>query len=151
MKNYLIHLSLLILLCVSQFTFADTKERLDRVNWKAFSKNLLNGLAMENDGVRQAVMQNIIKYSDRLDVEDGVFKLVNIYRNHPDEKFRQLAVVTLGKIQNKWAMKFLKNNLEIEENPVIRHQITHCLCTQNQPKLASIMIEIENLIAEREK
>jgi hypothetical protein len=150
MKRFTIFL-ILSLLCFFHFSYASGDARLDKVNWEAFSKNLVKGLTFENDGIRQAIMQHIITYSDRLNVNDGVFDLIRIYRNHKNNKYRQMAVVALGKVQNKWALYFLRRNLKFEKDPTIRRQILHSLYLQKQAQLANIESEIENLIAVMEK
>lgn len=129
------HLTVFIFIfifCLTQFLFASDKNRLEKVNWAAFSKNLVNGLTFENDGVRQAVLQHIITYADYLDVDDGVLDMMRIYRHHRNEKFRQLAVVALTKTHNNWAMGFLKRNIKFEKNPTIRRQIIECLRLHQQ-------------------
>ncbi len=129
MKRFLASL-ILLLFGITQFSFAGDKDRLAKVNWDAFSKNLVVAIASENEGLRQSAMQHIITYCDYLDVNDCVFDLVRIYRYHKDQRMRQMAVVTLHKIGNPWSMSFLKRNLKFEDNPTIYRQIVHCTCPQ---------------------
>jgi hypothetical protein len=136
MKN-LIFVLIVTLFCVFQFSYAGSKEQMEKIDWKGFSENLVTGLSIDNDGIRQAAMKHIITYGDYLDVNDGVFDLVKIYRNHKNDKFRQMAVVALGKVQNKWSMYFLKSNLKFEENENIRRQILHAIYLQKRTQMAT--------------
>lgn len=117
---------------ITQFALAGNKDRLASTNWDAFSKNLVMAIASGNDGLQQSAMQQIITYSDYLDVENARFDLVHLYRFHNNERVRQLAVVTLHKIGNKWAMDFLKRNLKFEDNPTIYRQIVDCMYRDQQ-------------------
>ena len=98
-----------------------------QTDWNAFSKNLVKGLKSDNEGVRLSAMQQVITYSDKVHVDDAVFDIVEVYRSHDDIKVRQLALTTLHKTNNAWAMNFLKRNLEFEKSPVLKAQIYHIL------------------------
>jgi hypothetical protein len=129
-------LSLVLIFCLSQFVFADETRQLDKVNWEAFSKNIVKGLSIDNDGVKQAALQHIVNYGEYLNVDKAVFDIVNIYRNSKNEKFRQLAVIALHKMHNEWAMNFLQENLRLETNPAIKKQIVSCFYQHQQELLA---------------
>ncbi len=96
----------------------------DEFNWVSFSKNLAANLASENSGVKQSAMQLIIKYGDKLKLDDdAIFELVRIYRGENDVKYRQMALVTLYSLKDKWAMKFIKQSYNFEYDPVLKHTI----------------------------
>ena len=81
----------------------------DDAKWVTFSKNLTANLASENNGVKQSAMRLIITYSDKLKLDDkAIFELMEIYGGEKDVKFRQMALVTLYSLKNKWAMDFIK-------------------------------------------
>ena len=96
----------------------------ENVNWVSFSKNLAANLASENTGVKQSAMQLIIKYSDKLELDDdSIFELVRVYRWEKDVKYRQMALVTLHSLKDKWAIEFIKQSYNFEYDPVLKHTI----------------------------
>jgi hypothetical protein len=145
--KYLTVLAVLLSLFLSQVAFAGDNSRLDKVNWEAFSANLVEGLTMNNDGVRQAALQHIITYEKRLDVNDAVFDIVRIYRFHKNERFRQLAVVALTKVENDYAAYYLKRSLKFEKNPTIHRQILDYVYRYQQEQLACQDSRVDMLIA----
>ncbi len=96
---------------------------IDAATWKAFSTNLVHALTMDNDGVRVAAMQYIIRYGDKLDVGAAVFDVMRIYRNHKDDNVRRMAVVALGRMQSGGAIGFLRLSEEYEKSETVRHTI----------------------------
>ena len=104
--------------------FANVAEQTD---WNAFGKNLVKNLKSDNEGIRLSAMQQVITYADNVNVDAAIFDIVQVYRSHADLKVRQLALTTLHKTNNAWAMDFLKRNLEFEKSPVLKAQIYHIL------------------------
>lgn len=100
---------------------AETTADLSTVDWEAFSTNLVRALASDNDGLHVSAMQLIIKYGDRLDVDRARFDVMRLYRDHDDDRVRRMAVVTLGTMQNGWALGFLTRSIDFEKNPAVRH------------------------------
>jgi hypothetical protein len=101
------------------FLFAGNGE--DR--WQTFSDNLTKSLKSENPGVQYSAMQLIIEYSDNIDVTDGVYDVMRVFRNNNDQKVRKLALVTLYKMNSDWAIEFLKMHQKYEENNEIKKTI----------------------------
>ncbi len=97
---------------------ANAQER--TVNWDAFSKNLVRAIQEGNEGLQQSAMCMIIRYGDYLHVKDARFDIVRIFRSHKNPKVRQLALVTLYKIQDPWAMYFLSRNIRFEKDEAIK-------------------------------
>ena len=95
----------------------------DAATWKAFSTNLIHALAMDNDGVRVAAMQYIIRYGDKLDVDAAVFDVMRLYRSHDDDNVRRMAVVALGQMQSRGAIGFLRLSEEYEKSETVRQTI----------------------------
>ncbi len=66
----------------------------------------------------------IIFYGDNLTISrSGIQDAVRIYRDHPDDRLRRMAVVALGKIQDPWGLDFLKRSARFEKTPGVRHTI----------------------------
>ncbi len=93
------------------------------INWKLVSKNLVRSLASDNEGLRQSAMAFFVEHADKLDINDAVYDVMRVYRNHPDLRVRKLALVTLYKMQNKWAMEFLKVDLRFQEQEQLKQMV----------------------------
>ena len=95
----------------------------EAATWKRFSKNLVHALRMDNDGVRVAAMQYIIRYNDRLDVGEAAVDVMRLYRNHTDDNVRRMAVVALSRMQSDSAIGFLRLSRNYEKSEVVRKTI----------------------------
>jgi hypothetical protein len=93
------------------------------VDWDAFSKNLVKALKSSNSGMQQSAMQFVIKYGNRVDVNDAVFDVMRVFRYDKDRGVRRLALTTLTNMNNKWAMGFLERQIQFESDPVIKKQL----------------------------
>ena len=91
--------------------------------WDAFSENLVVSLRSEYDGVKSAALGMIIRYGDQLDMNEAVFDVMKIYRNHENEKMQRMALVALGQMDNDWAIDFLERAHRFEESKVLRQTI----------------------------
>jgi hypothetical protein len=107
--------------------FSGEQAETNQVNWNAFSKNLVKAISSDNEGLQRSAMRLIIHHAENVNVDQAVFDLVRIYRSNKNEKVRQMVVVALYRIQNKWAMDFLKHDLKFEDSPVLQKQILYCL------------------------
>ena len=91
--------------------------------WEAFSHNLEVSLQSEYDGVKSAALGMIIRYGNQLDMENAVFDVVGIYRNHENEQMQRMALVALGQMENDWAIEFLERAHRFEDSQVLRQTI----------------------------
>lgn len=96
---------------------------LPKEKWDSFSNNLIVALKSQNEGLQRSAMMRIIQYADKVKVDVAVYDVVRIYRKHSDENMRQLALVTLYKMDNKWAIDFLKRAAKFEKSPRLQKQI----------------------------
>jgi hypothetical protein len=107
------------------------------INWKLVSKNLVRSLASDNDGLRQSAMAFFVEYADKLDIHESVYDVMRIYRNHPDLRVRKLALVTLYKMQNKWAMEFLMVDLRFQDQQELKNMVAAIVQEYQAKKKAS--------------
>lgn len=91
--------------------------------WTVFSNNLVDALTSEHDGLQEAAMRMVIQYGDQVRVDDAVFDVMRIYRDHNDENMRRMAVVALGEMNSKWAINFLKRAERFEKSETIKKTI----------------------------
>jgi hypothetical protein len=115
--------------------------------WNTFSDNLIQALRSDNDGLKASAMQLIIKHQGKLWVHDGAYDIYVIFREHENEKMRQLALVTLYTMQNRWFLDSLRDELDRETSPAIRHQMLAILCCQKNP---AIQVEVDERYASNE-
>ncbi|MCB0282953.1 MAG: HEAT repeat domain-containing protein [Calditrichae bacterium] len=132
---------LVLLISLSSFAFSNVNEKVD---WSLFSNNLEKSLKSENLGVRLSAMQMIIRYSDKIDVSKGVYDVMREFRNNDDQNVRKLALITLYKMQNDWAIDFLKRQYRFEDNSDIKNKIERIVVAydnNDQQKIANVVNE----------
>ncbi len=111
---------LLIMAVMSQATLLMAQER--EVNWKAFSVNLTKAIKSDNPGLQQSAMQRIIRYADKLEVDNAVYDIANIFRFDKNPRVRRMAMVTLSSINSDKSMDYLSRYLKFEEDKAIQKQ-----------------------------
>ncbi len=89
-------------------------------DWHKFSKNLEGAVKSENAGLQISAMQMVIKYSDKVNINNSVTSLVRVYRSNVNERIRQLALITIHSIQNDWALGIVKRDLGFERSPELK-------------------------------
>ena len=102
---------------------ASEASAVDAATWKAFSENLVHALEMDNDGVKVAAMQYIIRYNTQLDVDEAAIAVARLYRNHEDDNVRRMAVVALSQMQSDWAIGYLRLSVNYEKSETVRQTI----------------------------
>jgi hypothetical protein len=117
--SYII-VTVLSLLLISNI-FAESR----KINWNAFSANLIVAVKSNHSGLQQSAMQRIIQYADSLNVTDAVYDIALIFRFDKNTQMRRLAMVTLSKINTDYSLNYLCRFLKYENNPSIQKQ---CCC-----------------------
>jgi hypothetical protein len=149
-SNFTIYLSALaLLLMIINTAPAQTVER--NIDWALLSENLVNGIESGNPGVQQAAMRLIIQHADKLDMDDAEMDMMRIYRFSDDTKMRQLALVTLHKINSEYAMDFARRNLKFENDEKILRlsQAALCDCIRKNTFAVDKVINGEELVVAR--
>jgi len=104
------------------FLITDTQAGNRKVNWDAFSINLVKAMKSNHPGLQESAMQRIIRYSDSLEVTDAVYDIALIFRFDDNPQLRRLAMVTLSEINTDHSMGYLCQYLKYEDNPAIKRQ-----------------------------
>ena len=99
-----------------------------------FSKNLVNTLKSDHDGLKAAAMGMVIRYGDQVDVKDAVIDVMHIYRTHESESMRRLAVVTLGSMNSNMAIRYLERAEQFEDSPVLRQTMRAVVAVHHAQK-----------------
>ena len=119
----------MVLFLVSFVSISTAEDQ--NINWEQLNKSLIEKMATDDFESQRSAMRDIILFGhlsgDKLDIDETTFDLINIYDTNKNPKVRQLAVVTLHTIKNKWAMKYLNDNLSYETDKNLKRFITHCL------------------------
>lgn len=102
--------------------------------WDAFSKNLVKALTSGHQGLQTAAMSRVVQYGDKVNVDEAMFEVMSLYRNHDDDSVRRLAVVTLGKMNSDWAINYLKLAERYEKSTTVRRTI-HAVVADYQAAL----------------
>lgn len=116
-----------------------------QVNWDAFSKNLVEAIKSGNPGLQQSAMQRIIQYSDKLDVEQAVWHIAQIFRFDDNSRFRRLAMVTLYKINSDKAIYYVNKYIPKESEECLKRQD----CCILQSYAATQQSEQDQLVASK--
>ena len=115
-----------LLLIVLVLAFAAPLWAETDVDWKAFSANLTKALKSDNPGLQQSAMCMMVQYGNNLDISrDTVFDIVRIFRTDKDENVRLLAMMALYKIEDPWAMDYLKRHRRFEKKDRVKRL---CCC-----------------------
>ena len=140
---------LVLMLMMSAPLWADKN-----VDWKAFSKNLAEAIKSENPGLQQSAMCMMVQYGDKLDIDrDIIFDIVHIFRVDKEENVRLLAMMALYKLEDPWAMDFLKRHRKFEKQERI-HRLCCCAVQTYYAKMDSIknegaiLVSAENQVVE---
>jgi len=136
------------LLLTSSFAFAkdDWNHLVKSADWQKFSKNLEEALNMKNVGLQTSAMQMIIKYGNKVDVDNSALNLVRIYRMNKNEKIRQLALVTLHAMQNDWALGIIKRDIRFESSEKIKRMMVAIIANDTE-KVAVLTVEEKLLVS----
>lgn len=104
------------------------RDKLTVEQWDTYAVQITRALDSGHDGVRQGALRMIIQYGDYLQLgRRAVYDVVRIYRSHPNDNMRRMAVVALGKMHDAWGIDYLKRSLPFEKNPQIRHTLLSVL------------------------
>lgn len=116
-------------------------------DWQAFSENLVVGLASDNDGLRASALQMIIRYGEKLDVDEAAFDVARIYRDHDNEQMRHLAAVSCLHLKSDWAISYLRMSEPFEKAERVKHTI-HALLAEVDARNGTVETGELQMIAE---
>ena len=138
-------LIVILILLLSSDIFAGN----GKVNWDAFSTNLVVALKSNHPGLQESAMQRIIRYSDSLEITDGIYDIALIFRFDDNPQMRRLAMVTLSKINTDYSLSYLCQYLKYENNQSIRKQCCCIIRDYYVSKKPEKMNELAILLTER--
>ena len=107
---------------------------LSDAEWKAFGQRLARTLTSAHEGLPEDALRLMIQYGPRLEMgRTAVLDVVRVYRDHPNENLRRMAVVALGRMGNAWSFDFLERSLPYEKSPAVRHTLQAVLAAHAAP------------------
>ena len=121
-KLFTVIIPLLVMLILSN-GFAEEAN----VNLSKLNDGLIMAVKSDHEGLQLSAMMLIIKHSDKVKVSQLANDIYQIYSSHENDRFRQLALVTLHKMNNRRILRNLVFDIDSETNPVIRHQMATIL------------------------
>jgi hypothetical protein len=127
------------------------------VDWDAFSENLSKAINSYNQVLKQSAMCMIIRYGDNLTIpRSTVFEIVRAFRTENEKNARLLALVTLHKIEDPWAMDFLKRHRRFEKEDRVKQLCCCCVSTYyakqdsiKSQKTEKILVDATNDVLEQ--
>ena len=132
MKQIRFFLTTLTFILLSGIIFGQS----DILIWNDSPEELVKFIKSKDDSKKAFALQKIIENPDILNSNVLAYDIYKIYRNHQNDKLRQMALVTLYKIEYYFLLKNLKDDLYEEKNPQIRYQI--CKILEKMPVLENL-------------
>ena len=117
------------------------------INWDQFSKGLTMALKSDNLGVKLSAMQLVIKYGNKVNVKNARYDVMDTFLYSKDRRVRQLALVTLSKINNTFDMGLLERQIKFEDDPVIKNQIAAVLIAADRLSVPTKYAATERSVA----
>ncbi len=112
-------ISLIALVLLTEFTFAQS----DVLIWNGSSEELVEFIKSNDENRKVFALQKIIMNPKFVNANHVAYDIYRMYRSHKNDKIRQMALVSLYKLEHYFLLKNLKDDLYKEKNPKIRKQI----------------------------
>jgi len=95
----------------------------DILIWNETTEELAQFIKSKDDNKKVFALQRIIENPKTVNSNDLVYDIYRIYKNHQNDRLRQMALMALYKTEYFFLLKNLKDDLYQERNPKIRYQI----------------------------
>jgi len=125
MKNFLYRATVVFILIFS-FIFV-TQPAIASTNWEAFSTNIEHSLKSGNLGVQKSAMMHIIKYSDRLKVNNALDDIIELYKTADDETTREIALLAVFSLDSKTAVELLNERVQEDFDGLMKEKLNKYL------------------------
>lgn len=90
----------------------------------SLSETLSDALESSHFGLETSALRLLIAYGNQVSFGRAMaIDVVKLYRNHPDDNVRRMAVVALGQMHDSWSMDFLKRSLRFENSEPVKYTI----------------------------
>ena len=93
-------------------TGVSSSQSIKSENWELFSEGIKMALKSPNPGVQQSAILLIIRYGEKLDIEDAVSDMISYYHNAEDDLAKKLAVLAVFRIDRSSAYDLLAVQLD---------------------------------------
>ena len=97
---------------------------MDATQWKHLSQQLTQSLDSPVAQIKLETLQHInffaTHYRDKIDLDEAVTTLIEIYENDTEEGFRILALTSLHAIGDRATMMYLSDTVQRESSPRVR-------------------------------
>ena len=119
MRQFQVFVTALILLFSAEFVFAQG----DLLIWNGDSEEMVKFIKSNDETKKVFALQKIIMNPEMVNANYVGHDIYRMYRNHKNDKIRQMALVSLYKMKHYFLLKNLRDDLYKEKNPQIRGQI----------------------------
>lgn len=99
-------------------------------NWNDFSANLEKALKTDNLGLQQSAMRLVIKYGDKVNVNNAMSNVLELYLFNQDKEVRELALLTIYRMDSKKAIQLLDIRSGEDFNTVFNEKLDKYLSAQ---------------------
>ncbi len=99
-------------------------------NWNDFSANLEKALKTDNLGLQQSAMRLVIKYGDKVNVNNAMSNVLELYLFNQDKEVRELALLTIYRMDSKKAIQLLDIRSGEDFNAVFNEKLDKYLSAQ---------------------
>jgi len=127
MKKFNLTALMVLVFCLVLTFDALWAQEAEKIDWNAYSKNLVMAVKSNNDGLKYSAMQQIIRYAENLNVSQARYEIMDVFLKSENIKVRQLALVALSKINHPLDLGLLERQINFEENEVVKKQIAAVL------------------------
>jgi len=119
MRKFNFSATALILFLSTVFAFSQS----DLMVWNGSSEELEKYINSKDEHKNAIALQKIIMNPEIEIANYLCYDIYRMYRNHNNDKIRQMALVALYKMEHFNLLKNLKDDLYEEKNPQLRRQI----------------------------
>ena len=123
MLKYLIFFTIVVLGFSTNLSLAQN----NLLIWNGNSEELVEFIKSTNEHNQVFALQKIIMNPENVNANYVGYDIYKMYRNHKNEKIRQMALAALYRMEHYWLLKNLRDDLYNEKNPEIRRQIIFIL------------------------
>ncbi|MFT4604541.1 MAG: hypothetical protein ACI9W4_001273 [Rhodothermales bacterium] len=106
--------------------------------WNALSADLTLRTEGDAENIDPKTLQNIIYFasqaSARLDLSRAVPGLIRVFRSHPDQAYRMMALAALSAIGDKRGLAEIRDSFEGEQSRTIRNMSVAVLREHRQAR-----------------
>lgn len=92
-------------------------------DWASYGEVLVDAIKSGNELLVRAALRLSIQYAESVDVSAAIIDMMSVYREHDDDRVRQLAAVALASTESAIALGYLRLSVDFEKSPAVKRTI----------------------------